>query len=176
MEDITLPVAGEVAEIPEVLERVKLQKLAFGSMQKHGIVYKKQTLTRVDIMEKNFDDWNHVKKKLEVVHKPPFFNEREIWWCSIGMNIGSEVYGKGHIYSRPVLILKKLSKFTFLGVPLTSKRKDKLYYHPIAFAGVEGSAIIGQIRIMDNKRLSKLMGTLGKKQFEEIRQTVKGMI
>jgi mRNA interferase MazF len=127
-------------------------------------------------MEKDFDTWNKHKKRLDATHKPPFFNEREVWWCSVGLNIGFEVYGKGAIYARPVLILKKLSSHTFLGVPLTSKRKEQVYYHPIRFEGVDGSALIGQIRIMDDKRLSKLIAKMGKKQFEEIREAIKQMI
>jgi mRNA interferase MazF len=125
---------------------------------------------------KDFEGWNRLKQKLDVLHKPPFFNEREIWWCSLGVNVGFEVYGKGSIYTRPVLILKKLGKYSFLGVPLTSKRKDRPYHYPVSFAGVEGSALIGQIRMMDNKRLSEMMGTLGRKQFEAVRTSVKDMI
>lgn len=125
---------------------------------------------------KDFDGWNVLKQKLDVAHKPPLFNEREIWWCSVGVNVGFEVYGKGFIYSRPVLVIKKLSRHSFLGIPLTSKRKDKPYHYPISFAGVEGSALIGQIRMMDNKRLSEVMGTLGRKQFEAVRTAVREMI
>jgi mRNA interferase MazF len=126
--------------------------------------------------KKDFEGWSSLKQKLDVAHKPPFFNEREIWWCSVGVNVGFEVYGKGFIYTRPVLVLRKLSKHSFLGVPLTSKRKDIPYHHPIHFAGVDGSALIGQIRMMDNKRLSKIIGTLGNKQYEEVRTAVRDMI
>jgi mRNA interferase MazF len=113
---------------------------------------------------------------LNALHKPLFFNEREVWWCSVGLNIGSEVYGKGDTYTRPVLVLKKLSRHTFLGVPFTSKRKEQIYHYPIIFNGIDGSALIGQIRIMDDKRLSKLIATMGKKQFENIREAIRSMI
>jgi mRNA interferase MazF len=41
-------------------------------------------------------------------HHPPYFKNGEIWWCSIGENIGSEMYGKGEFYRRPVLVIRKL--------------------------------------------------------------------
>lgn len=62
-------------------------------------------------MEKDFDNWTQIKKGLDTEHKIPFFNEREIWWCSLGVNIGYEIYGKGYVFSRPVLILKKIKRF-----------------------------------------------------------------
>lgn len=127
-------------------------------------------------MSKDFNNWNIVKQTLDGEHKPPFFKEREIWWCSIGVNIGFEVYGKGDIYSRPVLILKKLSASTFIGLPMTSKRKDVPFRHPINFKGQNGALLLDQMRIMDCKRLSKIMGTIGAKRFENIRKAVKDMI
>ncbi len=65
-------------------------------------------------MEKDFDSWNAKKKELHNRAGAPFFHEREIWWCSIGINIGSEQDGSDDEYSRPVLVLKGLSKETFL--------------------------------------------------------------
>ena len=44
---------------------------------------------------KNFDTWNKEKKNLENVgHDTLAFHEREIWWCSIGFNLGDEQDGK----------------------------------------------------------------------------------
>ncbi len=43
---------------------------------------------------KYFDEWNNVKKKLHYSkHNPPLFKERDIWWVSVGTNIGFEEYG-----------------------------------------------------------------------------------
>ena len=45
---------------------------------------------------KEFDKWNELKKKLHNSEKPKkfYFREREIWWCSLGLNIGFEEDGK----------------------------------------------------------------------------------
>ena len=57
-----------------------------------------------------FDDWNIIKKDVHSSdkNKSLFFNEKEVWWVTIGINIGLEIYGKGSSFTRPVLILKKL--------------------------------------------------------------------
>src|SRR6266498_257441 len=98
-------------------------------------------------MEKDFNGWHRLKIALDSVKQPPTFQEREIWWCSIGINVGYEMYGKGHIFTRPVLVLRKYSRFTFLGVPLSSRMKDSPYYHPINFRGRDVSAVFDQVRI-----------------------------
>ena len=54
---------------------------------------------------KDFDSWNKEKKGLENVgHDILSFHEREIWWCSIGINLGDEQDGKNELFERPVLI------------------------------------------------------------------------
>jgi mRNA interferase MazF len=127
-------------------------------------------------LEKNFDGWNLAKQVLDTEHKLPFFKEREVWWCSLGVNVGYEIYGKGHIFSRPVLVLRKFSRSSFLGVPLTSKRKEGDYYYPLDFCGKNGSVLMTQFRVMDSRRLSKIMGTIGKNHFEEIKTALKSLI
>ena len=37
---------------------------------------------------KDFDRWNEQKKKLHDGEREVLFHEREIWWCSLGVNIG----------------------------------------------------------------------------------------
>lgn len=72
------------------------------------------------------------------------FKEREVWWCSIGMNIGVEIYGKGKKFTRPVLIFRKFNKDSFLGIPFTSQPKDGIWYVPLYVGGVEARAILAK--------------------------------
>ena len=46
-------------------------------------------------MPKDFDQWNIKKKKHDTSKRYLFFKEGEIWWCSLGVNVCEEVYGKG---------------------------------------------------------------------------------
>jgi hypothetical protein len=78
------------------------------------------------LMKKDFDCWNMLKKHIHNGNDPIFCNEREIWWSSIGINVGSEEDGKNNLYERPIIVLKVLNKSMILCVPLTSKiRNDK---------------------------------------------------
>ncbi len=54
-------------------------------------------------MQKDFPGWHRQKEQLHAQHQTPTFQEREIWWCSVGMNIGHEMDGKNQFYNRPVL-------------------------------------------------------------------------
>lgn len=56
-----------------------------------------------------FDLWNSFKKILSVkisenAEKKILFKEGEIWWASIGYNLGEEVCGKGEKFRRPVIV------------------------------------------------------------------------
>jgi mRNA interferase MazF len=74
-------------------------------------------------MENEYDSWNTVKKNIANNHKQVFCKTRDIWWCSVGMNIGTEIYGKNEMFERPILVLKVYNKETVLGLPLSTKIK-----------------------------------------------------
>lgn len=120
-------------------------------------------------MEKDFDNWIKLKERLHRnEHKPPFFKEREIWWCSIGENIGSEMNGKDVLFSRPVIIVRKLDKYSFLGVPLTSNEKIGSWYVSVTHGANKSTAVVSQIRRFDYRRLDKIMATLDEADFDKV--------
>jgi len=57
-------------------------------------------------MPKDFDCWNEIKKGIDGREKIIFCNKREIWWCSLGLNVGVEEDGKNQLFKRPVLVVK----------------------------------------------------------------------
>jgi mRNA interferase MazF len=59
---------------------------------------------------KKFDDWIEDKKHINQKTKLVTFKKGDIWWASIGVNIGSEIDGKNSEFERPVLIIKKITK------------------------------------------------------------------
>jgi mRNA interferase MazF len=71
-------------------------------------------------MEKDFTGWHQLKTQLQAEHCAPTFQQREIWWGCIGLNLGHEMDGKGQSYQRPVLIVRKFNPHIFYGVPLTT--------------------------------------------------------
>src|SRR5437773_11349079 len=78
-------------------------------------------------MQKDFPGWHRQKEQLHAQRHTPTFQEREIWWCSVGVNIGHEMDGKNQFYHRPVLIVRTLNPHIFFGVPLTTKIKQNPY-------------------------------------------------
>ncbi len=84
-------------------------------------------------MNKDFDNWNNIKKSIDLKNRKILFKEMEIWWCSVGLNIGIESCGKGISYTRPVLIFTKLSNYSFIGIPLSTKNKESNWWHKVHF-------------------------------------------
>lgn len=127
-------------------------------------------------MKKDFDNWNEHKKAIDDTDAGLYFYEREIWWCSIGVNVGFEQDGKNEYFTRPVLILKKFSKDVFIGLPLSTSKKEGRYYFKFTFQGQKSNALLSQVRLFDAKRLKDKLGRLPKSIFKEIRQKVKDLL
>ena len=127
-------------------------------------------------MQKDFDKWNEHKKAIDGTNANLYFYERDIWWCSLGVNVGFEEDGKNEYYTRPILVLKKFSKDVFIGVPLSTSSKEGRYYFKFNFQGQKSNALLSQIRLFDTKRLKDKLGRLPKGIFKEIRQKVKDLI
>lgn len=124
-------------------------------------------------MQKDYWEWHRVKSKLQqrrVMRST--FKVQEVWFIACGLNIGSEQDGKGNIFSRPVLILKKFNHHTFWGIPLSrGKKPTKLPYHDFEFKGKPTSwANISQLRLFDSKRLLGFFGKLRKSDFLTIKE------
>jgi mRNA interferase MazF len=70
-------------------------------------------------MPKEFDRWNSKKKEINSRADDILFHDREIWWCSLGVNVGSEQDGVSSNFERPMLIIKKFNRRVLWAVPLT---------------------------------------------------------
>lgn len=119
-------------------------------------------------MTKNFSEWNLLKQAIQDTPMYPIFRAGEIWWGSIGLNIGSEEDGKNALFERPILILRKYSRELFLGVPLTSKVKEGKNFYRVSVAGTTRSLILSQSRSMSAKRLQRKLYHLSDPIFEDI--------
>lgn len=122
-------------------------------------------------MENEYDNWNIKKKELSK-GKRVYFHKGDIWFTSIGKNIGDEEDGKHDSFERPILIVRKFNNNIFLGVPLTSnERKEGKYYHKlVSFTG--SIAILSQVRLFDAKRLLRLMGKIENKELKDIKMKI----
>ena len=129
-------------------------------------------------MQKDFDKWNELKKEIDRNAVDFYVQTRQIWWCSIGLNIGSEQNGHGESFERPVVVIRKYTSDTFLCVPLTTKEKGGNYFHKIGNGvdGVSSFAILSQAKVLDRKRLRRLVGTISYKEFHDIVEKYKSLI
>ena len=129
------------------------------------------------IMIKDFDQWNVAKQQLHAGTGKAYAHPREVWWCSLGVNVGFEQDGTGTEHERPVLILKGFSKHVCLAVPLTTSTKKNPYHLSSGVIdGKESFAIISQIRLIDTKRLINKIGFVNHDIFETIRKAVKELL
>jgi len=113
-----------------------------------------------------FDAWNIYKKRLDAVGRTPAIKDGEVWWGAVGKNIGSEINGKNEKFSRPILVLRKLSRYTFMGIPLTSQEKEGDWFVRFTFKDKIEYAAICQARVFSVSRLYTKIGTLPKSDLE----------
>lgn len=127
-------------------------------------------------MKKDFDGWNGVKKKTNT-EKPRLYTVREIWWCRLGVNVGTEQDGKGAWYVRPCVILRGFGPDACLVVPLTTSMHEHRLRVPIGTVEEhEARANLSQVRVIDTRRLQNRIGFLGKETFGRLRKAARDML
>jgi mRNA interferase MazF len=125
---------------------------------------------------KKFNEWNEVKKKINVKETIPHIRQREIYWANIGENIGFEQNGKGEDFMRPLLIFKKFSNTMFFGIPLSTQQKEGNWFFEFNFLEDKPStALIVQGRLFDAKRLDRKIGKMSIEDFENLKMKFKGL-
>jgi mRNA-degrading endonuclease toxin of MazEF toxin-antitoxin module len=126
--------------------------------------------------QKDYSLWHKLKTWIHNEEPRVFFHERQIWFCSLGENVGFEQDGKGQQFLRPVVIIRKFNNQIFWAAPLTSKIKKSEYYFEISFDGKKNSAILSQLRLIDAKRLRYKIGVLSEDQFLGLTKNLKDLI
>ena len=122
---------------------------------------------------KDFDKWSSLKRHIHEMQSRAFAHPREIWWCSLGLNIGAEIDGKHENFERPVIIMKVYNKDTLLVLPLTTKSKEDPFHFKIQTNQKIAWVKLTQMRVISNKRLLRKVDTLEGRQFDELKVTWK---
>ena len=120
--------------------------------------------------EKRFYEWIVVKSDLHIKATIRNIKEGDVYWCAVGENVGVEINGKSETFARPVIVLRKLSKYGFMGIPLTSQAHDGNWYVPFIFKGRQEYAVLAQARVFSVSRLYKKMGSLSDPDLEIIKE------
>lgn len=124
-----------------------------------------------------FVEWTKLKFRIHIAEDIDFyFKEREIWWASLGANIGFEEDGKNEKFERPILILKKFNREMLWALPLTSKDKTGKYYYQFEHKGEKYSVILSQLRTISSKRLSRKIRKFPESDFEKVKDRIKRLI
>jgi len=131
-----------------------------------------------DETKAKFDDWNIKKQEIHFSErtKEIYFKEGQIWWCSVGQNIGSESLGKGEYFMRPILIVKKLSSDLCVALPLTSRNKIGTWFEEITFNGDKICVLLYQIRTFNKKRFQRKMGELDQNDFMRVKEKLEALL
>ena len=127
-------------------------------------------------MQKDFDKWNEIKKETNA-EEPRLYTVREIWWCRLGVNIGTEQDGGGERFLRPAVIMRGFGSDACLVVPLTTSPRE----HPLRISigtvnGYPARANLSQVRVIDTRRLVEKIGFLEKELFARIRKTARELL
>jgi mRNA interferase MazF len=105
-------------------------------------------------MEKDFDRWNEIKKNIDHESKNKKVETGSFHWCSLGLNVGTEINGKDLFFRRPVFVLKRISYSKCLVVPLTTSGREYKHKERLGFIkGRKNYLLLDQIKIIDTKRI-----------------------
>ena len=124
--------------------------------------------------EKHFDEWSEQKKTIDthVTKNSLYIKEREVWWISIGVNVGAEIDGKNELFERPVLIFRKVGREQFYGLPLTSKEKYGPFYRLVHYGDSVGNVCLSQLRVFSTKRLIRKIDLVNEVEFAYLQDTL----
>ena len=134
------------------------------------------------MFKKDFKKWHDQKSSVDCIEKRPFFHEKEIWLCHLGINVGFEQDGKGDDFLRPIVIIRKFNNEIFWALPLTKlskkiNKKAERYYFKFSFIkNTESFAILSQIRLIDARRLSNFIGTISETDFLQLIEKLKALL
>ena len=116
------------------------------------------------------DQWNEVKKNINIRENEIFFKQRDIFWAKLGENIGFEQNGKGDEFTRPIIVAKKYSKNMMLAIPLSTTIRDGSFFFTFNFKDKASTALLVQNRLLSSKRLVKKIGKIDEENFVKLKE------
>jgi len=120
---------------------------------------------------KKFLEWIGIKEKLDALKSSvPHVSQGQIWWASLGENVGFEINGKSSSFTRPVVIYRKLANGFYFAVPVTSQTKLGTWYVSFTQRGKTMAACLHQARAIDYRRLHRPLGRLDDSDFLRIEE------
>ncbi len=131
----------------------------------HGLCY---SAAMIKDMVRKIQEWCQLKISLFNKESKVIFKQGDIWWCSLGVNLGEEMFGKGSKFTRPVLIFRKFTSNSFLGLPLTKQEKHGNWYVEITIHEERNWVMLNQARVLDKRRLTNRIEALDNADFKKV--------
>jgi mRNA interferase MazF len=133
-------------------------------------------MEKEEFIEK-YNNWNIKKQEIQFSDiEETYFKEGDIWWCSLGQNIGTESYGKGRDYRRPILVIRKLSEDLCIALPLTSKTKIGTWFVDILLNYESRCVMLYQIRTLNRKRFQRKMGEVSIEDYIKVKEKLESLL
>lgn len=123
-------------------------------------------------MDKDFQGWGQLKAELHHRRFTGYVHEREVWWCSLGANIGYEQDGKHELFERPVLIIRKFNNHAVIVVPLSTNTASRPQRVIFPHGDRDYAALISQIRLISTNRLRRKLYVMNSLIFDAIRKQI----
>lgn len=121
--------------------------------------------------------WTKIKFIVHISEKKVYPKTKEIWWISIGQNIGVEINGKNKNFERPVLVIKVFNNLGVLVAPISSAiKRDKYCINFINNDKEENIINMSQIRSVSTKRFIRKVGSLKNEDFEKVKRLFKTFV
>ncbi|HEU0085883.1 MAG TPA: type II toxin-antitoxin system PemK/MazF family toxin [Candidatus Paceibacterota bacterium] len=124
-----------------------------------------------------FKSWTQLKIKIHFSQKEIYPKSREVWWVSLGQNIGVEINGKNNNFERPVLVLKVFNRWCVLVAPISSSIRNDQYC--IKFVNInreENIVNLSQVRVLSTKRLIRKIGEFSPSDFKKVKDVFTGLM
>lgn len=115
--------------------------------------------------DKRFSEWIKLKQGIHESKRRRLFKEGEIWWCFIGENVGTEINGKSDLFLRPVLVFRKFGADGFLGIPLSSRMHEGIWYVSFIYRNKYQCALLSQARVLSVYRLYDRFGRISRDDY-----------
>jgi len=123
--------------------------------------------------QKDFDAWHGVKKCIDAEERKICVRAGEIRWIAFGVNIGSELDGKGDSFTRPGVVMHVIGSHLALVIPMSTKVKEVPGYLSFEWKGRTTALCIHQLRIISQKRILSRKGRISNNRLKNIKDDIK---
>ncbi len=122
--------------------------------------------------QKNFEQWNLIKQQINYENRSVRIRAGDVCWIFVGVNVGSEIDGKGESFLRPALILNVMGDDLVLIIPLTSKQKQLPRYIPLEIQDRTSFLCLHQLKVVSQNRILRRIEHISDSRLASVRHNV----